>query len=95
MKIEEQRKKFGLMIAKAWADENFKSMLKNDPLKVLKDEGIEVLEGVKISVVENTDKEQYFVIPQKPEILSDESLDDVAGGHTCGGSCSCSTGAKM
>lgn len=80
MKKEEQRKKLGLLIAKVWADENFKAMLKDDPLKVLKDEGVEVLEGVKINVVENTDKEQYLVIPEKPEELSEEILDNVVGG---------------
>ena len=80
--MEEQRKQYGQLIAKAWTDEDFKARLKADPKAALKEVGMDVPEGVEIEVVESTQEKAYLVIPPKPVgELSDEDLDKVAGGE--------------
>ena len=85
MNREEQAKKMRQIIAKAWMDEGFKQRLLADPAAALKQEGLDIPEGLRIKVVENTDKLVHFVLPAKPSSheLSDEQLDKVAGGF-CG-----------
>lgn len=78
------QKKFAKLIAKCWADEEFKEKFMKNPAKVLKDEGVEYPKGMKFKVVENTDKMAYIIIPPKPtQELSDEQLDKAAGGKSC------------
>ncbi len=78
---EEQRKKMSQLIARCWSDAAFKQKLLADPAGTLKDQGIEVPEGMSVRAAENTDKVFHLVIPAKPKDLSDEDLDKVAGGH--------------
>ncbi len=78
--MTEQAKQVQQLIAKCWADEAFKQKLLADPATVLKAEGIEVPPGVKVQAVENTAQQFTLVIPPKPDELSDEALDGVAGG---------------
>ena len=80
MDREEMDKKMGKVIAKAWADAEFKARLLANPAETLQAEGIETPAGVKLNVVENTNEQLYVVIPQAPHKLSDEDLDSVAGG---------------
>ncbi len=78
---EEQGKQYGQLIAKAWSDEEFKARLKADPKAAMKEVGIDAPEGVEVEVVESTQEKAYLVIPPKPVgELSDEDLDNVAGG---------------
>ena len=80
MNQEEQAKQMGQLIAKCWADEDFKAKLLADPAATLKAEGAEVPEGVTIKAVENTDIVFHLVIPPAPDDLSDDDLDKVSGG---------------
>ena len=80
MNQEEQNKQMGQLIAKCWADEAFKAKLLADPAATLKAEGAELPEGVEIKAVENTDTVFHLVIPATPTDLSDQALDNVAGG---------------
>ncbi len=85
MNQEEQDKRYGQLIAKAWADEEFKAKLKADPKAAMAEVGMDLAEGVDIEVVESTPEKAYLVIPPKPEAvgeLSDEDLEKVAGGMT-------------
>ena len=84
MNQDEQGKKVSQLIAKCWADEGFKRKLLADPAATLKAEGVESPAGLSIKAVENTDKVFHLVIPAKPTELSDEDLDQVAGGDACG-----------
>lgn len=83
------------VIAKAWADAEFKSALLADPRAALKAQGIEVPEGVKVNVVEDTDNVIHLVLPKPPDMpLLEESLDplevlDRCGGCRCGGCGGC------
>lgn len=80
MNQEEQNKKIGQLIAKCWSDENFKQKLLADPMATLKAEGVELPDGLSLVAAENTDQVFHLVIPAKPTDLSDEDLDNVAGG---------------
>jgi len=78
------------LIAKAWADEEFKSALLTDPRAALRAQGIEIPEGVTLNVVENTDNVINLVLPKAPEMaLVEESLDQVEGMNRCGCGCGC------
>ena len=85
-------KQYGQVVAKAWADEEFKQRLLADPAAVLQAEGIAVPEGVELRAVENTDKVLYLALPPKPSAeLSDEQLDQLAGGATASTAASAGT----
>ncbi len=72
---------YGKIIAKAWRDPAFKAALIANPAAALKAEGIDVPDGMTVTVVENTDKQFHLVLPPVPtDELSDEALDAVAGG---------------
>ena len=78
-------KQYGQVVARAWADEDFKQRLLTNPAATLQAEGIAVPQGVELRAVENTDKVMYFMLPPKPGAeLSDEQLDQLAGGTTAG-----------
>ena len=79
--MNDQTHQYQQIIAKCWADEAFKQQLMSDPAGALKQEGMEFPEGMTIQVVENTDQVFHLVIPPRPEELSEEDLDGVAGGY--------------
>ena len=84
MNQDEYDKKMGQLIARCWADEGFKRKILVDATATLKAEGEELPAGLTFKAVENTDKVIHLVIPARPTELSDEDLDQVAGGR-CGG----------
>ena len=67
---DEMRKKYAKIVAKAWADDDYKKKLIASPKEILKQEGIELPDKIKIRIFENTDTELNFVFPAKPETLS-------------------------
>jgi len=82
MDREEFQKSYGKVVAKAWADPDFKTKLLADPKTVLKENGLEFPQDVEILVVENTDKIVHLILPPEPaEQLSEEELEKVAGGE--------------
>jgi len=89
MNAEEQDRKMGQIIVKAWSDDEFKQRLLTDPAAVLKAEGMDIPEGVEIRVVENTDKLQHIVLPPRPSgaELTDDDLAKAAGGLSTGDKC--------
>lgn len=81
--FQEYAKQYGQVVAKAWADDDFKTRLLQDPAAVLSEEGLPLPQGIEIRAVENTDKVLYLTLPPKPsEELSDDQLSSVAGGAT-------------
>ncbi|HNP73458.1 MAG TPA: thiocillin family RiPP [Kouleothrix sp.] len=90
--LQEYAKQYGQVVAKAWADDDFKARLLADPASVLAEAGLAPPAGVEVRAVENTSNVVYLTIPSKPsDELSDEQLNQVAGGLTAGsaGSISC------
>ena len=73
---------YGKVVARTWRDAAFKAKLMADPQATLKEAGVAVPAGVKVTVVENTAQHFHLVLPPKPTgELSDEALDGVAGGN--------------
>lgn len=68
------------LIAKAWADDEFKRRLLANPGEALRAEGIEVPAGIEIAVVENTADRFTFVLPRRPkDELSERELASATG----------------
>lgn len=67
----------GRVVAQAWADPDFKQRLKTDPKSVLSENGIHVLRGISIEVVENTPTKTYLTIPT-PRIPVGASEEEIA-----------------
>ena len=65
------------IVAKAWADELFKKRLLADPAAVMREEGLTVCEGMQVSVVENTPRKAWLVLPRQPE--SEPAVTEDAG----------------
>jgi hypothetical protein len=63
----EQQKVWAKIVAKAWADEDYKLRLLADPAAVLKAEGVKVPEGVAFKCVEATETQAWLVLPPKPK----------------------------
>lgn len=85
---EEQMRQYSQIVAKCWADSDFKARLLADPNAALAAEGIAVPEGMELRIVENTPSLTYIVLPEIPQEseLTDEALGGVVGGgnSTCG-----------
>jgi hypothetical protein len=71
----------GNIIKRCWEDDAFQKRFMSEPHAVLKENGIEVPDDMKVKVVQSTDDVQYFAIPAKPsDELSEGALDQVTGG---------------
>jgi len=84
MNQEQQENAMGQIFAKCWADESFKQQLLAEPIATLKAAGSVIPEGLSIKVLENTEQVFHLVIPAKQTELSEEELDNVAGGGRAG-----------
>jgi Nitrile hydratase, alpha chain len=72
----------GKVVARAWADEQFRERLKSDPHAAVAEEtGITVPKAIEIEVLEETPEKRYLVIPLNRVAISEEQLDAVAGGE--------------
>ncbi len=82
----ELRKKIeSKLIEKAWKETEFREELINNTREVVEREsGIRLPGNIKITVVEESEKEVYLALPLDPakmgDLLTDEELDALAGG---------------
>ena len=83
--LQEQAKQYAQVVAKASQDEAFKQRLLGNPQAVLAEHGLAVPAGKTVRVVENTAETVYLLLPIQPADLSDEQLDQVAGGVDANG----------
>jgi hypothetical protein len=74
---------YAKVVTKAWSDPEYKARLKAEPNATLAEAGVDVPEGVEIQVLEDTDTTMHLVLPASPagETLSEEELDQIAGGR--------------
>lgn len=79
---QERAKRYGQIIAKCWADPEFKARLLADPRATLAAEGFNVPDSIEVLVMENTPRVVHMVLPPAPAEgeLEDEALEAVAGG---------------
>jgi hypothetical protein len=86
-------KEFAQVMSRAWSDEAYKQRLLTDPKAVLAEAGLPVPPNVNLQVHESTPTQVHIVLPPPPPgqagaKLSDEELDQVAGGwFSCSVSC--------
>ena len=64
---------------------DFRRALVEDPKAALAKAGMQLPDGLEVKVVEEAANVCYVVLPYSPEQLSDEELDQVAGGGDCYG----------
>lgn len=64
------------IVAKAWADEDYKARLLNDPSTVLTQEGMTLPEGKSVKIVEATADETLFVLPKPMDSIHSEDLEE-------------------
>jgi hypothetical protein len=85
MDREALQKIYGNIVAKAWADDAFKQRLIADPLTVLKENGVNVPEGVQFNVIESTSESIPIILPPNPpaEETGAESLDQRLAAGNC------------
>ena len=80
MNIEENKKLWAKIVAKAWCDEAFKAELLNNPEQVLKAEGAEIPEGMHVHVVEeqkpSTAEDVYLYLPPVKETINLHEADE-------------------
>jgi len=93
------QKQWGLLVARAWSDDDFKRRLMANPAAVLEEFGIETPPGVEWRVVEDGPQVRHLVLPPSPSgELSDEELtcsiglDSFSG--MCGGCGGCGCGSR-
>ena len=68
------------IIAKSWSDPDFKQQLIDNPVEILKQQGLELPEGKNIKVLADDEQTRHLVIPARTEELEDEHLNQAAGG---------------
>ena len=95
MDRKEAQKIWARIVAKAWADENFKKRLLKDPAAVGKEEGLPVPQGITIRVMEDNAKTRTLVLPPPPPGGSAdiERVGERLAAWDCGDCCPGSVGA--
>ncbi len=74
------QKTYGKLVAKAWADADFKAKLLTDTKTVFRNHGIEVPDGLEVSIVENSERKRHFILPCGPlNMIAREHLGGGAG----------------
>ncbi len=79
---------WGQMVADAWSDDSYKQRLLTDPAGAFQERGLTPPADKQVRIVEDTADTVHVVLPAQPTELSDEQLDQAAGGaavpHLCG-----------
>ncbi len=81
--MTDETNKMNTLIAACWKDDALKQRFLSDPHAVLADQGMDVPEGMNVTVVENIDTTVNVTLPAAPEghgELSDDELANAAGG---------------
>ena len=82
--MTEERNALTDLFAACWKDDALKARFMADPKAVLAERGIEMPDGMDVTVVENTDNTVHITLPMAPDghaELSDEELSNAAGGN--------------
>ena len=84
--MTDETNKMNTLIAACWKDDALKQRFLSDPHAVLAEHGMDVPEGLNVKVVENVDNTVHVTLPAAPTAngdLSDEELENAAGGAVC------------
>ena len=75
--MNETSVKYKELVHKCWADPKFADHLMKNPKEVLRQEGIEIASNISVAVIQNTETHFTLVIPAKPNIVSEEHLENL------------------
>lgn len=79
--VREYGRRYGQIVARAWADDDYRARFLAEPAMVMRESGIDIPPDVKVKAVENSAHVLYLALPPRPsEEMSDEDLAMVAGG---------------
>ena len=81
--MTDETNKMNALIAACWKDDALKQRFLSDPHAVLAEHGMDVPEGINVTVVENTDNTVHVTLPAAPvdhADPSDEELENASGG---------------
>ena len=81
MERKDRRHVVAAIIARAWSDKEFLAELLTRPDEVLRDYGMDVPEGVRIRMHQDTQTTEHGVIPAPPPGLTPEQLKDPKNVH--------------
>jgi hypothetical protein len=82
--MTEERNALTDLFAACWKDDALKARFMADPKAVLAERGIEMPDGMDVTVVENSDNTVHITLPMAPDghaELSNEELSNAAGGE--------------
>ena len=65
-KAKERSRRLSQIVARVWADQQFKDLFLTHPERILKQYGIEIPSSVKVCIVEDTQDLIHLVLPAKP-----------------------------
>ena len=86
--MNDWRQQWAKVIAKAWADEDYKDRLLADPAGVLREEGIQVPPGTTFEVLEGRPGVQTLVLTAQPENLGEiQNIEERLAADSCCISC--------
>lgn len=75
------------------SDPELRGRMETNPSGVLREQGVDILPGMDLKVIESSSDVRYFVLPPDPNAaLSEDNLDAVAGGT---GTAQCAQSAGM
>lgn len=93
--IEQVHDRYHKLVARAWDDPEFKKRLVSEPDAVFKEHGIELPQGVRVRVMENTSEAWNFVLPAKVTDVTDEALTPGSLAQDCVCTCCCGYTAAL
>ena len=77
---QDYQRKWGQIVAQAWSDDSFKQRLLADPAAVMAEQGLMAPADKQVRIVEDTADTVHVVLRARPDELSDDELDQAAGG---------------
>ena len=76
--MTEQRNQLAELFAACWKDDALKARFMADPRAVLAERGIEMPDGIDVTVVENTDNTVHITLPVPPDGHAEMTMEDLS-----------------
>jgi hypothetical protein len=82
---QELSRRYAKLIARAWSDAAFKAQLMSDPRSAFGEYNIQIPEGQKVKVVEDTGDTTHFILPPPPTSAADLHMQPLEFGPASAG----------
>lgn len=74
------KNEYAVLIARSWSDPSFVALMQNDPHAALREVGAQVAEGSSVKFVFNAKDTLHFVVPVRPDGVTDEDIEAAQNG---------------